>query len=312
MITIRQNFTSILEGVYKKLHSVLKKMIMKTISHLRGAGVLVLAATLAACTSIPYSKNTMNTYKPQVVSLLKAIETGDAAPVASINPSNYKQHNLAVGDGLAGFGAVLQALPEGSAKVNTVRAFQDGEYVFTHTDYNFFGPKIGFDIFRFQDGKIVEHWDNLQETPSAANPSGRTMTDGPTTAKDLDKTDANKALVKSFVDDILVNGRMEKLAGYFDGDNYIQHNPQIADGLSGLGAALNALAAAGITMKYDKVHQVLGEGNFVLAVSEGSFGGKHTSFYDLFRVDNSKIAEHWDTIETIPPKAEWKNSNGKF
>ena len=40
-------------------------------------------------------------------------------------------------------------------------------------------------------------------------------------------------------------GRMGKLAGYFDGDNYIQHNPQIADKLSGLGAALQAMAKAG-------------------------------------------------------------------
>lgn len=53
------------------------------------------------------------------------------------------------------------------------------------------------------------------------------------------------ALVQAFVDDILVNGRMGKLAGYFDGDNYIQHNPQIADKLSGLGAALQAMAKAG-------------------------------------------------------------------
>lgn len=47
----------------------------------------------------------------------------------------------------------LQALPKGSAKVNTVRVFQDGPFVFTHTKYNFFGPKIGFDLFRFEDGK---------------------------------------------------------------------------------------------------------------------------------------------------------------
>ena len=105
---------------------------------------------------------------------------------------------------------------------------------------------------------------------------------------------------------------MEKLAGYFDGDNYLQHNPQIADGLSGLGNALEAMAKAGVTMKYDRVHKVLGEGNFVLVVSEGQFAGKPTSFYDLFRVQDGKIAEHWDTIEAIPPRSEWKNANGKF
>ena len=105
---------------------------------------------------------------------------------------------------------------------------------------------------------------------------------------------------------------MENLTRYFDGDHYIQHNPQIGDGLSGLGQALQAWAKQGITMKYDQIHQVLGEGNFALVVSEGTLGGKTSSFYDLFRVERGKIAEHWDTIETIPPQYEWKNSNGKF
>lgn len=250
--------------------------------------------------------------KPQVAALLKAIETGEAGPVSAINPNKYIQHNLAVADGLAGFGALMQALPKGSARADTVRIFQDGNFVFAHTEYDFFGPKIGFDIFRFEDGRIVEHWDNLQQKPASANPSGRTMTDGPTRPQDLDRTDANKALASAFVDDILVRGRVDKLAGYFDGDNYRQHNPQIADGLSGLGDALQAMAKANVTMKYTKVHKVLGEGNFVLVVSEGEFAGKPTSFYDLLRVEAGKIAEHWDTIETIPPEAEWRNTNGKF
>lgn len=262
---------------------------------------------LAACTTPSVETNTA-----KVTALLKSIETGETAPVGYINPNKYIQHNLAVGDGLAGFGAVLKALPQGSAKVNTVRAFRDGDYVFSHTEYNFFGSKVGFDIFRFENGKIVEHWDNLQETPSKLNPSGHSMIDGPTGATDLDKTAANKKLVQSFVEDILVNGRMEKLAGYFDGDNYIQHNPQIGDKLSGLGVALQTMAKQGITMKYDRIHKVLGEGNFVLVASEGTFASKPTSFFDLFRVENGKIAEHWDTIETIPPQAQWKNSNGKF
>jgi predicted SnoaL-like aldol condensation-catalyzing enzyme len=277
---------------------------------------LAVMFAVSACASVVPNPNkestSVSTQKQQVVDLLKAIETGAAAPVAAINPNKYVQHNLGAADGLAGFGVLLQQLPKGSARVNTVRAFRDGEFVFTHTDYDFFGPKIGFDVFRFEAGRIVEHWDNLQVKPAGANPSGHSMTDGATAPTDLGKTDDNKALVRAFVTDILVGGRMERLAGYFDGDKYIQHNPQIGDGLSGLGAALQAMAKAGVTMKYDRIHKVLGEGNFVLVMSEGQFAGKHTAFFDLFRVEAGRIAEHWDTIEAIPARSDWKNENGKF
>jgi predicted SnoaL-like aldol condensation-catalyzing enzyme len=269
------------------------------------------AASLVACIA-DHTPSVSDQRKKEVTALLKSIETGDSKPIGYINPDKYIQHNFGAADGLAGFGALLQQLPANSAKVNTVRVFQDGDYVFTHTDYNFFGPKFGFDVFRYENGKIVEHWDNLQEKPTAPNPSGHTMIDGPTQASDLAKTEANKSLVSGFVTDILVNGDMTRLQGYFNRDSYIQHNPQIGDGLSGLGAALEAMAKRGITMKYDKVHKVLGEGNFVLVLSEGTFAEKHTSFCDLFRVENGKIAEHWDTIETIPSQLEWKNNNGKF
>jgi len=251
------------------------------------------------------------TNKEKASALLISLETGDKTPVAYINPKKYIQHNLAVGDGLAGFGAVLQHAPEGGFKANVVRSFQDGDYTFSHTIYDFFGPKIGFDIFRFENGKIVEHWDNLAEiTPN--NPSNHSQTDGATTITDLNKTETNKALVKDFVNTILIKGEFDKLTNYFEGDNYIQHNSAIADGLSGLGEAIEAMSKNGITMVYDTNHKVLGEGNFVLSVSEGKFAGKHTSFYDLFRIDNGKIAEYWDIIETILPASEHKNTNGKF
>lgn len=249
----------------------------------------------------------------KAVSLISSIETGDQTPVSYINPEKYIQHNLAVGDGLAGFGAVLQALPEGSAKADVKRAFQDGEYVVLHTEYNFFGPKVGFDVFRFEEGRIVEHWDNLAEK-AEPNPSGRTQIDGPTDIQDLDKTVENKKIVSSFIDAILINGEMDKITDFIGTgeQDYLQHNTVVGDGLGALGAALGALAEQGMPMVYTQNHKVLGQGNFVLSISEGKFLNEHVAFYDLFRLQNGKIVEHWDTIETIPAKAEWKNDNGKF
>lgn len=289
--------------------SVRKSIISALVTSALLGGALVSGNSVAA----PEKSQAQVSYKQQVVELVSSIETGDPAPIGYINPSKYIQHNLAVADGLAGFSAVMQQLPKGSAKAQVKRAFQDGNYVVTHTEYNFFGPKAGFDIFRFEDGKIVEHWDNLQ-TIATANPSGHSQLDGATTVTDLDKTEQNKTLVADFINTILIKGDMGKIGQFIGSEDtdYIQHNPNIGDGLSGLGKALGELAKMDMPMVVKTNHKILGEGNFVLSISEGTFMQQHVAFYDLFRVQEGKIVEHWDTIETIPAQQDWKNNNGKF
>ena len=248
--------------------------------------------------------------KTKSVELLKSFETGESLPISYIDAKKYKQHNLKVEDGVEGLQKLLRQLPAG-VKVKVVRAFEDGDYIFTHANYNFGGLITGFDVFRFENGKMVEHWDNLQPT-QPANPSGRTMIDGATEVIDLDKTEANKKLVRNFVEDILVNGKMEKLAGYFHGDDYIQHNPWFPDTLSGFGTTIAEMSKQGMTLQYSAIHKVLGQGNFVLVMGEGYLSKVHTSFYDLFRIENGKIAEHWDVLEEIPATEFHQNRNGKF
>lgn len=250
--------------------------------------------------------------KEKAVAVLNSLNTGDQKAIAYINPDKYIQHNLGVGDGLAGFGEVLQHAPPGGFKAKVIRAFEDGDYVFTHTEYDFFGPKVGFDVFRFEDGLIVEHWDNLAEiTPP--NPSGRTQFDGETQISDIDLTVTNKEKVTDFVKTVFIKGEGDQITEYVNPTKYIQHNSAVADGLDGLGAALKYFAENGLVMEYHKLHRVLGEGNFVLTVSEGKFGtGDHVAYYDLFRLEDGMIVEHWDVIQNIPAESEWKNKNGKF
>lgn len=256
----------------------------------------------------------MTTNTEKVTQLIESFNTGDPAPIAYINPDKYIQHNLDVADGLEGFAALMQNAPPQGFNATVHRAFADGDYVVAHTEYDFFGPLAGFDVFRFEDGQVAEHWDNFSAiTPP--NPSGHTQFDGATEITDLDQTKANKVVVEGFVDDILIGGKMEKLTEYISTDTYVQHNSNIADGLDGFGEAFAAMAANDIEMKFERSHKVLGQGNFVLAMTEGRFGkapGEPTAFYDLFRLDEGKIVEHWDTIQSIPAKAEWKNENGKF
>ena len=232
--------------------------------------------------------------------------------MAVVNPDKYIQHNPETREGGEGLAALFKRLSKSSPRVNIVRVFSDGEYVFAHTEYDFSSSRIGFEVFRFEGNLTVEHWDNIQPR-KGPNPSGHTMVDGPTEATELERTETNREVVRSFVDDVLINGQLEKLAHYIDGECYTEHNPRIGDGQSVLLSALSEPTSEdGITIRYDRIHRLLAEGNFVLSVSEGFLNGVHSSFYDLFRVANGKLVEHWDTTEAIPPRAEWKNDNGKF
>ncbi|MFA9370213.1 MAG: hypothetical protein ACERIH_00710 [Labilibaculum antarcticum] len=206
---------------------------------------------------------------------------------------------------------MLSQLPAGSAKVNTLRVFGDANFVIAHTDYNFFGSKIGIDIFRFEDGLIVEYWDNFHEKVSETA-SGRSQIDGSVEIKDLDKTEENKTLVTNLMTDIFLGANPDKITDYISTEQYDQHNPGVKDALAGLGEALALLAEAGMPMVYEKNYIILGEGNFVLSVSEGIFMKEKVSFYDIFRIENGKVVEHWDTIEKLTPESEAKNTNGKF
>ena len=208
--------------------------------------------------------------------LINSFASGDTSVAASLLTEDYIQHNLAYGTGRDAFIGSVEYLASAEVKttVENIRAFEDGEYVFLHTIYNFAGAgeQVAFDIFRFENGLIAEHWDNLAFV-AEPNPSGHTQTDGTMEITDLDKIEANRELVENFLYDVMQGNNAEKTPEYFDGDTYIQHNIAIADGVSGLSEALAALADAGIEMIYDEVHMVLAQGNFVLAVSEGTYGG---------------------------------------
>lgn len=207
--------------------------------------------------------------------------------------------------------APLQRLSRISPRVNAVRALEDLDFVVGNTENDFASRKTGFEVFRFEGDRAVEHWDNIQER-QGTNPSGRTMVDGPTEAVNLELTERNRSFVQEFVQQVLIEGRVDRLTDFVDEDSYAEHNPRLGDGVAALLVALEAKDESGRLIDYRRIHRILAEGSFVLCVSEGRYRGVHSAFYDLFRIENGKVAEHWDTTEKIAPRSEWKNDNGKF
>lgn len=224
--------------------------------------------------------------------------------------SDFRQHGSLAADGPEGLRQLMRTVPAG-VRYELHRVIADGDLVALHGTFHGFRatPLVAFDVFRVADGKLAEHWDALG--PVVENTvSGRSQTDGPTEITDLRATAANRALVTAFVDDVLRGGKVDTITDYVSTEQYWQHNPGVGDGLDGFATAFGALAAQGIGLVYDTVHRVIAEGNFVLTVAEGRFGTTPTAFYDLFRVENGKIVEHWDVTPEIV--TDLPHGNGQF
>ncbi len=295
-------------------HSLSRRSIMAAAA---AASLAVVGRAAAQSTPVASPEATgltgLSSNERKAVAVVESFESGDPTAFEEyVSEETYIQHNLMAPNGRQAILESVPALAEAGTTVDVRRAIEDGDLVALHVEYTLFGtPTIAFDVYRFEDGLIVEHWDNLQ--PEVADTvSGRSMIDGPTEVTDLDRTEANKALVRGLVEDVLMGKAPERVTDYISAEGYAQHNPNAADDLEGLNAWLSGLAEQGISFRYDTLHQVIGEGNFVLAMSEGEFAGAPTAFYDLFRVEDGKVVEHWDVLQTIPPQDEWQNENGKF
>lgn len=242
--------------------------------------------------------------------LLKGIETGDPAAAAVVNEDKYIQHNPQTHEGSEGLAVLFARLAKTDPKVTFVRVFEDGDYAFAHNEYDFATLRVAFEVFRFENGQAVEHWDNIQPM-EGPNRSGRTMLGGATEVVDPHLTEKNRALVRDYTEAVLIGRHFAKIEDWVAVD-LIQHSPRIGDGAGALRDALTAERDGVPEVRYARLHKVLAEGNFVLTLSEGERDEKHSSFYDLYRLEDGRIVEHWDTVETIAPRSEWKNDNGKF
>lgn len=124
------------------------------------------------------------------------------------------------------------------------------------------------------------------------------------------RVEENKQTVLAFYQ-AAINDKDHNAASKLLSHRYIQHNPRIADGLEGFREFVVTLKADFPQLRAE-VKRIFAEGDHVIAHVHGIRvpGGPETAIVDIFRLEDGRIAEHWDVMQQVPEEA--RHQNGMF
>ncbi|QRY63267.1 nuclear transport factor 2 family protein [Gordonia sp. PDNC005] len=149
------------------------------------ASAAIVAVALAACgssdsdQSADAGRTAQEANRTLVVDFYNSFFNRHDVNAATVVADDYKQHNPQVPDGKAPFvsyfAEYFRANPQATNRI--VRSATDSDLVYLHV-HSASGPsdrgQAVVDIFRVADGKIVEHWDVIQDVP-AESANGNSM-----------------------------------------------------------------------------------------------------------------------------------------
>ncbi len=122
--------------------------------------------------------------------------------------------------------------------------------------------------------------------------------------------ETNKKLVIEFYDKALNQKDFDAAAKYV-GPRYVQHNPNVPDGIEALKGLVTMLKEK-FPNSRNEIKRAIAEGDLVMlhVHSVREPGQRGRAIVDVFRVEDGKIVEHWDVIQDVPEKAA--NTNTMF
>jgi predicted SnoaL-like aldol condensation-catalyzing enzyme len=121
--------------------------------------------------------------------------------------------------------------------------------------------------------------------------------------------ETNKRNVVEFYN-LIINKKDFESARKYMGDHYKQHNPRVADGPDGLRTHIEDLKNNFPDVR-SEIKRIIAEGDYVvLHVHSRRTPIRQLAIIEIFRLENGKIAEHWDVVQEIPESS--LNSNGMF
>ena len=125
----------------------------------------------------------------------------------------------------------------------------------------------------------------------------------------MSKEQANKEIVLEAYRRTFGDLDVTAIDEFFSKD-FKQHNPTIADGPEGVKALVRMLASQGVSKQEIEFKHVVAEGDVVILHSRYEMAGAEWRFIDIYRVENGRLAEHWDAMMQMPE--ERANTNSMF
>ena len=109
----------------------------------------------------------------------------------------------------------------------------------------------------------------------------------------------NKQLVMTAYQRIFGDLDVSAVDQYLSKD-FIQHNPTTPDGPEGVKQLVQMLVSQGVPKQAVEFKHVIADGDIVIVHSRYEMAGKEWRFIDIYRVENGKLAEHWDAMMQMP------------
>lgn len=246
------------------------------------------------------------------------IEARDTVAAEQYFAEDYIQHNPNVDTGrqgvlelFASFGAPLEVQERVQAPLVSITA--EGDLVALAQVDARDDPRpyttTWFDLFRIENGLIAEHWDHGRlpagGTPAAYVPPQQNPEQEESLASDEPALAANKRLVHDMWRTLLDAQQVEE-APRFLAEGYVQHNPLANTGLQGFLAFFRQFAQPReVQPTVANFIHVIAEDDLVVLATARSYDDANgtpyaTTWFDMFRVSDGLLVEHWDTA-TIDP-----------
>jgi predicted SnoaL-like aldol condensation-catalyzing enzyme len=119
----------------------------------------------------------------------------------------------------------------------------------------------------------------------------------------------NKRIAKNCLDLAFNQKKPEEAVTKYVAPNYRQHNPHAPDGPDGVVAFANSYLKANPQLSIE-FKRIIAEGEYVVVHSHQKRNptDRGDAIVDIFRVEDGKLVEHWDVLQSVPAQVSNRNS----